>query len=171
MRDREECRDLSRGREVIAALLLAAAAAPAPATPAPSLMIELPGKPALTLDAAALAALPQANVSRTDHGKSLQCTGVPLSALLARAGLPSGEALRGPALASGIVVSARDGYRVLLSLGELDGSLGKTEAILADRCNGQKLDAATGPLRLIVPGDTRPARSVRQVTRLTLVRP
>jgi len=155
---------------MIAALLLAAAP-PAAATPAPSLVIDIPGKPALTLDAAALAAMPQVNVSRTDHGKPLQCTGVPLSALLTRAGLPSGEALRGPALASGILVSARDGYRVLFSLGELDGALGKTEAILASRCNGQALDAAAGPLRLIVAGDTRPARSVRQVAKLTLVRP
>jgi len=156
---------------MIAALLIAAAAPAAAATPTPALVIDVPGKPALTLDAAALAAMPQVNVSRTDHGKPLQCTGVPVSALLQRAGVPSGEALRGPALASGIIVSARDGYRVLFSLGELDGSLGKTDAIVADRCNGQKLDPAAGPLRLVVASDTRPARSVRQVTRLTLVRP
>lgn len=151
---------------MILALLLAAAA---PATP--TLTIDAPGKPRLTLDAAALAAMPQVNVTRSDHGKAVQCTGVPLSALLARAGAPSGEQLRGPALASGLVVSASDGYRVLFSLGELDGTLGKAEAVLATVCNGQKLDAATGPLRLIVPNDSRPARSVRQVTRLTIVRP
>lgn len=152
---------------MIAALLLALAA-PAPAA---SLTIETPGKPALTLDAKALATMPQVNASRSDHGKTVQCTGVPLAALLARAGVPSGEALRGPALASGLIVVGRDGYRVLFSLGELDGSLGKAEAVLATRCQGQDLDAATGPLRLIVAGDLRPARSVRQVTRLVLVRP
>ncbi|WP_114228805.1 MULTISPECIES: molybdopterin-dependent oxidoreductase [Sphingomonas] len=149
------------------ALLLAAAAA---ATPS-SLTIDAPGRTPLTLDAAALAKLPQVTVSRTDHGKALRCTGIPLTALLARVGQPQGEALRGAALASGVMVRARDGYRVLFSLGELDGSLGKVEAVLASSCDGQPLDATAGPLRLLVPGDTRPARSVRQVSRISIVNP
>ncbi|URD62150.1 molybdopterin-dependent oxidoreductase [Sphingomonas sp. KRR8] len=151
---------------MILALLLAAG------TPAaPVLTIDGPGRTPLVLDSAALAKLPQTTVSRTDHGKSVRCTGVPLPALLTRAGLPQGEALRGAALATGILVVARDGYRVLFSLGELDGSLGKAEAVLASNCNGQPLDSTAGPLRLIVGGDIRAARSVRQVTRLTVVRP
>jgi len=34
---------------------------------------------------------------------------------------------------------------------------------VADRCNGQPLDAREGPARLLVPGDSRPARSARQI--------
>lgn len=149
------------------AALLAVAAVATPAT----LTIDAPDRTPLTLDLAALAKLPQVSVSRTDHGKTLRCTGVPLTALLERIGQPQGDALRGAALASGIMVRARDGYRVLFSLGELDGSLGKAEAVLASSCDGQPLDAVAGPLRLLVAGDTRAARSVRQVTRISVVTP
>lgn len=88
---------------------------------------------------------------------------------MARLGAPSGNALRGPALLMAVVVEARDGYRVAFTLGELDPLLGKAEVVLADRCNGAMLDAEDGPFRLAVAGDTRGARSVRQVVTLQLV--
>ncbi|RST30391.1 hypothetical protein HMF7854_05805 [Sphingomonas ginkgonis] len=116
-----------------------------------------------------IAALSHVSVSRTDHGKPVRCEGVPLAALLARVKLPSGEALRGKALTTVIVASARDGYRVSFSLGELDPELGKAGAVVADRCNGRPLDPSAGPLRLILPNDQRPARSVRQLERLSIV--
>jgi len=47
--------------------------------------------------------------------------------------------------------------------------LGKAEVVLADRCNGVMLGAEDGPFRLAVEGDTRGARSVRQVVTLQLV--
>jgi hypothetical protein len=88
---------------------------------------------------------------------------------LARAGQSQVEALRGAALARGVLVTARDGYRVLFSLGELDASLGAVGAIVATRCDGKPLDEADGPFRLIVPKDGRPARSVRQLESLAVV--
>jgi hypothetical protein len=62
-----------------------------------------------------------------------------------------------------VSVGARDGYRVAFALAELDPSLGNRTVVLADRCNGAPLSAEDGPWRLVVPGESRPARWIRQV--------
>ncbi|WDS37534.1 molybdopterin-dependent oxidoreductase [Pseudoxanthomonas sp.] len=125
----------------------------------------------VSLDAAALRDLPRQRAQMNVHGQSLDCTGVSLTDLLQHAGAMPTTPLRGPALARVVDVQATDGYRVVFSLGELEAGLGKTQVILADQCQGKPLDAHEGPLRLIVPGDGRPARSVRQVTRITVRSP
>lgn len=141
---------------VLAALLLMAAAAS-------DLPTELP------LDAATLARLPAASASFTAHGETQRCEGVLLSDLATAAGLPAGEALRGPALSTLVLAEAIDSYRVAFTLGELDPKLGARTVLVATRCNGKPLDAANGPLRLVVPGEVRAARSVRQLQRLRVV--
>jgi hypothetical protein len=104
------------------------------------------------------------------HGEEQVCTGPLLADVMARLGAPSGSAVRGEALLMAVVVEARDGYRVAFTLGELDPLLGKAPVVLADRCNGAMLGEADGPFRLAVEGDTRGARSVRQVLSLRLAR-
>ena len=79
-------------------------------------------------------------------------------------GLPGGEALRGPALASVVIATGKDGYRVVFSLAEIDAKLGNRPVFIVDRCAGAPLAAEDGPLRLVVPGEARAARSVRQLT-------
>jgi hypothetical protein len=37
--------------------------------------------------------------------------------------------------------------------------------------DGQSLDAYSGPFRIVVPGDARPARWIRQLTQIAVVRP
>lgn len=122
------------------------------------------------LDAAALAALPHVAATLNDHGKIVAFEGVPLRALATLAGAPEGEALRGAHLASTLLVSASDGYRVAFSLGEIDPGLGAAKAVLADRQGDAPLDAKQGPFRLVVEGDSRPARSARNVVSIE-VRP
>jgi hypothetical protein len=85
-------------------------------------------------------------------------------------GAPSGDALRGKELADYVVVDARDGYRVVFALAEFDAGYSDRIALLADRVDGKAIDSTTGPLRLVVPDEKRPARWVRQVTRITLMR-
>ena len=126
------------------------------------------GTPA-TVDAALLAGLPAHDVTLTAHGVTQTCNGTEFAAVLAKLGLPQGEALRGPALARGVIVHARDGYAVLFSLGEVDAALGNDGAIIATRCEGKPLTDKDGPYRLIVPNDKRPARSVRQMATIELV--
>lgn len=117
---------------------------------------------------AAIAALPRETVILDVHGRHSSCDGPRLIDWLAAAGLPVGEKVRGAALASVVTAEAADGYKVAFGLGELDRSLGDARVVVADRCDGKPLDAATGPFRLIAAGDRRPARSARQVVRITV---
>lgn len=113
--------------------------------------------------------LARQSVAWTDHGEARTCSGVWLRDVLARAGAASGDAVRGPALSTMVMVEAADGYRVVFSLGEIDARLGNARLLLADRCGGEPLDDANGPLRLVAADELRGARSVRQVKRIELV--
>ena len=135
---------------------------------AQSLAVKGLGGVSRTLSAADLAALPHVEVKATEHGTTATYQGVAVSDLTALVGAPHGEALRGPALAEVLIVTAQDGYRVALTLAETDPMLRSDHIILADRKDGQPLDAHEGPFRLIVEGDKRPARSARQVVSLEL---
>lgn len=118
-----------------------------------------------------LAGLAQEEANRMDHGRPITCRGVALIDLLAAAGLPSGDAVRGPALTTVIVATGRDGYRAAFTLGELDRKLGNTAALLATSCSGTGSGDSAGELRLVLPADQRGARSVRQLERLTVTVP
>jgi hypothetical protein len=85
--------------------------------------------------------------------------------------VPSGEALRGKALASTIQVEALDGYRVASSLAELDAGTGSTDAVVAFELDGKPLGGELGAFRMVVPTDKRSARWVRQVARIKVVQP
>jgi hypothetical protein len=94
---------------------------------------------------------------------------VALAELLKRAGLPSGENLRGKSMSLCVVASAADGYHAVFSLAELDASIGGEQVLVVDTVDGAALPAGQGPLRLVVPSDKRPARWVRMVQSITLV--
>lgn len=123
----------------------------------------------VALDAARIAGLPRTTVTASAHSKTLSCEGVSLAALLRASGAMPEEPLRGAQLARVVVVSARDGYRAAYSLAELDPSLGAREVVLTDRCDGAALDADDGPWRLIAPGESRPARWVRQIESIRVI--
>ena len=69
-----------------------------------------------------------------------------------------------------LVVGAADGYRVVFTLPEIDPAFNDRLILLADRRDQQLLSSEEGPLRLIVPGEKRQARWVRQVTTVTIRR-
>ncbi len=117
-----------------------------------------------------IAALPLTSVTWTVHGKTVSCEGPWLADVLVKAGAPAGEAVRGDALTLVVAARGADGYRVAFTLGELDHGLGDAPVIVADRCDGQPLAAADGPLRLAAARDRRGARSVRQLAGLELRR-
>ena len=123
----------------------------------------------IPIDAATLATLPREAVTATTHGKTLQCDGIALPALLRAANALPAEPLRGGQLANYVLVAARDGYRAVFSLAELEPTLGNRRVLLVDRCDGQPLGDDDGPLRLIAPQESRPARWVRQVQSITVV--
>ena len=123
---------------------------------------------AVPFDAATRAALPPASATLTAHGATLSCQGVWLRDLVVRAGAPSGTAVKGQALSMLVTAEAADGYRVVFSLGELEATLGKAPVLVADRCDDKPLAEGDGPVRLVAAGETRGARSLKQLAKLTV---
>lgn len=124
---------------------------------------------AVQLKAADIATLPHQDATVDDHGKTVKFTGVPLKLVLEQAGVTFGESLRGKRLAAYLLVEAADGYKVVFALPELDPGFTDRVILLADQADGHALDNKQGPFRVIVPGEKRAARWVRQVTALKVV--
>ena len=120
----------------------------------------------VALDAEARAGLARQSVDTKVHDTALRCEGVALVDLLRKQGAMPDKPLHGTDLARVVIVEGSDGYRAAFSLGELDPTLGGRKVYLVDRCNDAALDANDGPLRLLVPDDSRAARGVRQVESL-----
>jgi hypothetical protein len=112
------------------------------------------------------ATLERRSVVTQDRGLRTQFDGVALRDVLAKAGVPFGDALRGPALTRVVIASARDGYRVVYAIAEIDAGFTDQIVLLADRRDGKPLLPDTGPWQIVVPNDKRAARWIRQVTRL-----
>ena len=101
-----------------------------------------------------------------DRGLRTTFEGVALRDVLAQAGVVFGEKLRGKALAQVVLGTARDGYQVAYAIAELDAAFTDHVVLLADRRDGRPLLPDTGPWQIIVPNDKRPARWIRQVSRI-----
>jgi DMSO/TMAO reductase YedYZ molybdopterin-dependent catalytic subunit len=89
--------------------------------------------------------------------------------LLKRSGVPTGEAIRGRELAKYVVVTGADGYRVVFALADLDSAFTDRTVLLADSRNGAALPDNALPFQLIVAGEKRPARWVRQVVSIEVL--
>jgi DMSO/TMAO reductase YedYZ molybdopterin-dependent catalytic subunit len=127
----------------------------------------------LDLTAADLKAMPRKtlHVDNAHSKKSEVYEGVLVEDLLKKAGgVPQGEALRGQAMATYVLVEAADDYRVLFALEEFNSSFMDSEIIVADTLDGAPIPGALGPFRLVAPHEKRPARWVEMVKSLTVVR-
>jgi hypothetical protein len=69
-------------------------------------------------------------------------------------------ATHNPLMRRYLVVTARDGYEIVPSGGELDPNFGNTPVLLAWAEEGAPLSAGEGPLRIVVPGDLRGGRYI-----------
>lgn len=136
----------------------------------PTLMISLGGKTTV-IESADLAALAHQDVTAFDfhEKKDHVYSGVPVRDLLAKAGVEFGEKLRGRALRQIVIVHCRDHYDIVFALAEFDDAFNTRTILLVDRQDGQPLPEGQGPVRLVVPGDKRPARWARMVTSLEVV--
>ncbi len=138
-----------------------------------SALLEIGGEVAhpLSWTVAEFAKLPRQTIRTKGHdGVESPFQGVPLIEVLAKAGVPSGKELRGQALSLFVVVEAADGYRAVFSLAELDREFTDRVILLADRRDDKPLPAQAGPLQVIVPGEKKHARWVRQVIRIKVGR-
>ena len=102
-------------------------------------------------------------------GKPVRFEGVLLIDLLMAAGAPVGDTLRGAQLSKFLLVEAVDGHKAVFALPELDPAFTNELALVADHRDGQPVSATEGPFRIVVPHEKRPARWVRQVTRLKVL--
>ena len=134
-------------------------------TPNASFVVQVEGKPALTVTASDLAAMPRHTVTANQHGKQIQYEGVYIRDVLAKAGVPFGNELKGKRLSSYVLATAHDGYAVVYTLAEMDPDFTEGDLLISDKVGGQP----EGPFRIIAPHDKKPARSLRMLERLEVV--
>jgi DMSO/TMAO reductase YedYZ molybdopterin-dependent catalytic subunit len=145
-------------------LLASATLAQAPAT----LLVQGLGGSSATLSVADLAKLPRQTVKATDHGTQVTFEGVLLTDVLAKVDLPTGEKYHSTAASYYLLAEARDGYRAAFAWAELDSTFMDKSIYLVTMRDGQPLPANDGPFELVVPGEKRAARWVRQVTAIRI---
>jgi hypothetical protein len=139
-------------------------------TPSTQLTIRgLDGK-SITVTPGELAAMPHKTVSVfNEHTKaSEKYSGVPLADLLAKAGVPLGEKVRGKLFMTAVVAEGTDKYGVLYSLAEIDPSIHTGDVLVADMLDGQKL-GKDGVFKMVSTEEKRPARWVRNLDKILVI--
>jgi hypothetical protein len=117
------------------------------------------------------AGLPRITVQAIDHdGKEAKFEGVAARDVLKLVNAPLGKDLRGKNLAVYVLAEAADGYRAVYALTEFDTDFTDRVILIADRREGQALGAKEGPLRIVVPGEKRPARWIRELVSISVKR-
>jgi hypothetical protein len=131
--------------------------------------VRIDNKPPVEMTAGDFAKLPRHTAVLNNHGKQVKYEGALLHDVLARGGIDFGKELRGKQLSSYVAASARDGYEVVFALADFDPTIVDSDIIVADKREGQPLQANEGPLRIIVPHDKRPTRSLRMLREIDIV--
>ena len=136
------------------------------------LALEVEGGAQKTISQSEFQKMPHQTLTVTNpHSKKQEkYEGVPLRALLDQVGAPAGENLSGPEMRNYIVINAKDGYKVVLALEEVDPMFQQNQVLVADTLDGKPLDDKHGPLQLVVPEDKRPARWVRMISKISVRR-
>jgi DMSO/TMAO reductase YedYZ molybdopterin-dependent catalytic subunit len=135
-----------------------------------SVQVMVAGKTAHTFTESDLASLPRSSVVASVHDEPpSRWEGVALAELLRRSGAPMDKQLRGHEMAKFVRVTGADGYQVVFSLTELDAAFGNRDVLVVDRQDGHPLSEKDGPLRLVVAGDKRPARWLRELETIEVV--
>lgn len=119
---------------------------------------------------AEISKLKRLTVKASDHGKEAVFEGVALVDVLKLGGVEFGEALRGKRMATFLLVEAADNYQAVFALPEIDPGFTDKIIILGDKRDGRGLSKDEGPWRIVVPDEKCPARWVRQVVGLKILR-
>ena len=81
--------------------------------------------------------------------------------VLQKAGVPPAEASGRQRAVMYVKLTGADGQNAVAALVEIDPGFSRRVFLLADRRNGQPLNAVEGPWRAIIPDDQRHARWIR----------
>lgn len=179
------CRLIPLAASLAAGMLLACSAVPSTtpngsadadvhmgeaATPAPAETLLLIGgdgsRMVLTRDD--IRDLPRERVTFSRHEDTSVYEGPLLLDVLARAGVPASP-LPKDQQATALLITAADGYQVVLGLGETDPATRPDRIILADTDDGAPLTSDAGPFMIVAEGDARAARSPRMVVSIRVI--
>lgn len=124
----------------------------------------------LVISPAELAKLPRHEQRLDTEGASgATVSGVLLWDLVQLLGVPSPKASGRQRAVMYIKLTGADGQSAVLALVDVDPSFSKRLVLVADRRNGQPLDAAEGPWRVFIPDDLRHARWIRGLAAIEIV--
>ena len=150
-------------------LALLAAAATASFAAADGVTITAPSAAPLPMTTAALGRLPTTRIDvsfGTDHGAlHASFIGPLLWVVLGAAHVKTGKDV----VRDTVLVTGSDGYSASIALGEISPAFENKHIVLAEAMNGQPLGPAHW--RLVVPGDARGGRSVRDVVAIAVLAP
>jgi len=131
--------------------------------PPPTLTVHGISASTATFSPSDLAKLPVQSVTATDHGTPVTFEGVLLSDVLAKVRTPTGEAFNKTVASYYVIAEAHDGYRAIFSWAEVDPSFTDRKVYIVTKRDGKALSERDGPFELIVPGEKRYSRWVRQL--------
>jgi hypothetical protein len=156
----------------VIALVLALAAPPAAAGLAVGGDLPRTG----TLALADLGKLPAESFELSGPGGKHRARGVRLDRILVQFGFSAGEMGKGESIRDKragwkkvVRATAADGFEAAFSCAELSEQMGPTRAYVVFELDGKPLGSDLGPLRLAVPTDKEPSRSLRQLVRVEVV--
>jgi molybdate transport system substrate-binding protein len=95
-------------------------------------------------------------------------SGVPVFAILEAAGYQLDSPRRGAYLTQYVVLTARDGYRAVYSMGEFDPKSKREAPLLVWQQDGAPLKAEEGFFRLVIPDNVHTSRWIRQVEKISV---
>jgi hypothetical protein len=141
------------------ALFVSVALCQVPAT----LVVQGIGGTSATLSVSDLSKLPQQTVKVTDHGTPATFEGVLLSDVLSKVSGPTGETFNKTVASYYLIAEAHDGYKAVFTWAEIDPTFTDRRVYVVTKREGNPLTAKDGPYELIVPGERRFSRWVRQL--------
>ena|SRR5579862_7587024 len=135
----------------------------------PVLEIALPNGEVKTFSREELETLPQIEIARKigDQPERVY-SGPAMEALLVKCGIPVGDKTKRELLRCVLLATGADGYAVAVSMSEIDSSVADGKVVVAVKRDHVDLPPEEGPLRLAVEKDHRPARWVKNLTRITV---
>ncbi len=137
---------------------------------AQTITITGPGIQPLVMSKGMFQDMKQAVVMAKAHDEKVhRYSGVTMADLLTKAGIVLGDTAKRKTIVSCLVVTAADNYKAIYALSEVDPLFANRTIIVADRADKKPLPEEVGPFQIIVPGEKKHARWVRQVTALEVI--
>ena len=125
----------------------------------------------LTITKGMFAEMKQVVIMAKGHDEKVhRYSGVTLADILTKAGVMLGDSAKRKTILTYVVITAADNYKAIYTLPEIDPLFANRSIILANRADKKPLSAEDGSFQIIVPGEKKHARWIRQVTGIQVVR-